>query len=99
MYRVYDLDSETGFQMESCLEDEFGPLPIRIVGKLSEDAGSSDQLQIALMCPNTVPVSLRIQELQHFLSLFSLFDPQFNTRKDGIPQIVSQAPPWPQNQP
>lgn len=85
--------------MESFLEDEFGTLPIRVVGKLSVNADATDYQQIVLMCPNTVPVSLRIKELQHFLSLFSLFDPQFNTSNHGFQEIVSSATSQSQNIP
>lgn len=83
--------------MVSFLEDEFGDTPIRCFGRLSEGPGPDDAWQLLLSCSDAVPVSIRIREMQHFLSLLSLFDPQFNTKKDGLSQIVSQTPPWSQN--
>lgn len=81
--------------MESFFEDEFGELPIRIVGRLRESGDSTDRVQVTLMCPDAIPVHLRIQELQHFLTVFPLFDPQLNTKHDGLSSFVSSAPPEP----
>lgn len=82
--------------MVSSVEDDFGEVYIKIVADLSTSR-TGFVSRINLICPESVPVSLRISEMQHFLSLCALFDPQFNNHKDGLPEIVSQTPPWTQD--
>lgn len=94
MYRVYDL-KDGYFVQDTAIEDEFGESWIRIVGELSAGREGDVLQRISLSCSGSIPVSLRISEMQHFLGVFALFDPHFNTKQDGFSQIVSQTPPEP----
>lgn len=91
MYRFYDL-KDGFFVQETSIEDEFGESWIQIVGELSAGREGDVINRLVLSCSGSIPVSTRISEMYHFLGIFSLFDPQFNTKKDGLQEIVSPAP-------
>lgn len=96
MYRVFSVDKGF-FIQETFLEDEFGQCSIKIFGEIA----SYNTPRIESGCPLSVvisgdiPIKVRISEMYHFLSVYALFDPEFNTKRDGLSQIVSQTPPEP----
>lgn len=97
MYRVFSIEKGF-FVQETFLEDEFGQCSIKIFGEIA----SPNTPRIECGCPlsvtitGLVPIKVRISEMYHFLSIYSLFNPDVNTDQDGLSQIVSQTPqePW-----
>lgn len=70
--------------MFTYFEDEFGELCLVTEGSLEscllhQELSSSSE--------SSVSMDLRIQEMYHFLSVLSLFNPKINSH--GLPQIVS----------
>lgn len=93
MQRIFNLSQDDQGQvltMSTHLEDEFGEVTLMTSAHL--DGPSIVQTQIS---SGSISMDIRIQEMYHFLSILKLFDPHFNTKKDGLPQIVSQTPPEP----
>lgn len=84
MQRIYNL-SDGVLTMDTFLEDEFGDVVL-------STSASLDVSTIGQTSALPVSMEIRIQEMYHFLSILKLFDPQFNTRNNGLSQIVSPSP-------
>lgn len=92
MYRIFDL-SEGVLSMDTQIQDEFGTIHLVTRASLYEDWISQRVEGEGSLDPQIVSLKLRISEMSHFLSIFSLFDPQVNVKQDVFSQIVSQTPP------
>lgn len=78
--------------MQTQIDSEFGPVVLWTYAHLH----NPDIRQVS-SDPETecISVKIRISEMYHFLSIFSLFDPEVNVNQNGFSQIVSQTPPQP----
>ena len=90
MQRYFSLENNC-FLMASYLEDEFGEFILDTFASIDQDWISQRIRQGS--GTTSISMDIRIHEMYHFLSILKLFDPHVNTRKDGLPQIVSQTPP------
>lgn len=87
---------ENVLYMRTYLCDEFGTLCLTTAAGLSPTQSIIIQQPEGEAFNSTILMDVKIREMYHFLSILKLFDPQFNTRENGIPEIVSQTPsePW-----
>lgn len=95
MQRIFSLKDGV-LEQDTYLEDEFGELCLCTYahlqnGWIRQHVATFDDGERP--CP--VSLETMISEMSHFLSILKLFDPRFNTRNYGLPQIVSQTPPEP----
>lgn len=91
MFRFYSLQDDV-LSMQTQIDSEFGPVVLWTYAHLHNP-------DIRQVCTDRetecISVDVRIAEMYHFLSVFKLFDPQVNTKPDGLSSFVSSAPPEP----